>query len=651
MSFAVVKDAISIAIHILEVAFTIAVRIRGRQTTIGRCRYTVAVSSAVCTAILVGISTIGFDYIGDTIAVAVEIEVVGFAVAIRIQDRAAAGVFYGIRDTIIVTIEVEVIRDAVAIGITGCTRCSTVFITIGDTIAITVGFTIIGNAVTIRVRGIVAIGATFDAIVDAIAIAVEVAVIGCTIPIRIQRSAAIRAFLHAVGDAITIAVEVAVIGRTITIGIEGIVAIGTLLYTVRDTIAITVEVTVIGRTIPVGIARIVSIGATFNAIVDTIAITVEVAVIGCTIPIRIQRCVAVRTTLYAVGDAITIAVEVAVIGRAVAIRIDRAIAICTFLDAVRNTIAVAIDVIGIFFTVVIRIGRVVTCAGGSGNTIGIDGSISFAILIGISTIGFHDIGDAVAITVEIELVRRTIAIGIAGVGGRRTGCVLNSIKDAVIIVVEVNIIRHPILIVIGHRSGDRHTQGGSSACTTIGIGDDGDRSSGCAHGNGNGVGGGSAGPARRQRPGITGGTRYRRSYVGLGSPVAYRGGTGDGSRRSHAGDCYCNGIRVFSIGSIGNLTTEIGRRSEGPGRIGGSTCTSDIREGHVVGALLPLVRVAATATAGSRCGTKGRRCLAGTDGLCARDHTAIESGRNRDGHCCRSATTRGIGTCYRIRCC
>ena len=215
-------------------------------------------------AITIGIG--GLKDVVDTIAIGIS---TGSAVNInRIIDtvvisiNAGQGrtgrVFVGVEDAIIVAVEIEIVGCAIAISV------ASTFDNIGDAVGVRINVEVIRRAITIGISG-------FELIVNAVAVTVSTA--GCIDINRVINAIVVdvipgqgwaRCILNSVGDAIAVAIEIKIIRDAIT------VTVSSAFNNVSDAVSIGVHVEVVRRTIAIGIGG-------FKRIIDSVAVGISAA--------------------------------------------------------------------------------------------------------------------------------------------------------------------------------------------------------------------------------------------------------------------------------------------------------------------------------------------------------------------------------------
>ncbi len=325
-----VVDAVIVAVQVLEVGPAIAIGVGGRVLrTVVVCVELTGfrgslhiISQTICAkalgqvdyAVIIGVkcgdltcAQAALVQITDTIVIAVQVEAVGYAVAVGVTTVASRELFNAIGDAVVVIIQIVGIRHTIAVIVGSVTK-------------------VVGSAV--------------DHVGDAVAIAIG-GVIHAAVVVHIQGRGA--TILLKVGIAITIRVQVLVIRWTIVVAVGqwGAARIAETRITVDEVLdTIAVAVRAVHNAVFVGVFAWV---APFNHVVDIIVVAVQVLEIRCAIAVGVGRQGVARIpkrgwlAIRRVGNAITIGVRP--VHDAVAIRVSQA-AFQNVIDAVVVTIQI-----------------------------------------------------------------------------------------------------------------------------------------------------------------------------------------------------------------------------------------------------------------------------------------------------------------------
>ncbi len=308
-------------------------------------------------AVVVGIGRAGsaLDEVGHAVVVAVQVEEVGRAVAVRVGHQRVAAALVG----------VDAGHQAVAVGVGA----------VGH--AVVVGVGVLEDLVEVAVAD-----ATFDHVVDAVVVAVQIAGVGNPVAVGVVVA------LDGVEDAVVVVIRVGHVRHAVAVGVDGrqgrryadVAELGRIQV---DRIGDAVAVRVVGVVDP---AVVVQVQIAVAGLVDVqrgIAIAVDIAPVAVAVVVQVGRgraagiaeavqtvdtvldavAVRVRTvddaivigveaaaaTLDQVGDAVVVAVQVAQVGHAVAVAVDRRQRRTALagVEAVQNAVAVDVQRVGL----------------------------------------------------------------------------------------------------------------------------------------------------------------------------------------------------------------------------------------------------------------------------------------------------------------
>src|SRR5205814_1377500 len=145
------------------------------------------------------------DGVGDAVAVAVAVDVVGEPVVVAVDGRLGVGTGFDlVGDEVAVAVDVAKVGEPAAVGVDGCGRIGARLHAVRDPVAVAVGVPVV------RVAPGHAGHAALDPVGDPVAVAVGVPVVGDTVPVKVgRRSGGDDGRVLVVGHAVVVEVGVA----------------------------------------------------------------------------------------------------------------------------------------------------------------------------------------------------------------------------------------------------------------------------------------------------------------------------------------------------------------------------------------------------------------------------------------------------------